>query len=199
MRLKDANGRLTNDTDVSIISDSSVISVDVSENNKITIGYTEQTDNATLDGRYELANSAILSHITNKNNPHQNFGFYIEEYVNNPSSGQILYETTIPTSLYHVFDVALVETHIFPSLSESATIAIDIFRNGTTIFASDKVNSIGGSTSSNGQYYTCNVGDFASSNWYKSTAQLFGPGDYVQVKVDEAASISRMLFRMIFW
>jgi hypothetical protein len=199
MRIKDANGRLTNDRDVQIISDNAAISVNVASNGQVVIGYNETFDNATYDDKYELANDAILNHITDKNNPHQNVGFYIEEYVKTPATGQIIYETSIPQSLYHVYDLALVETHVFPSLAESATLSVDIYRNDVSIFASNKINSIDGYTSSNGHYYNCDVGEFASTNWYKSTPQSFGPGDYIKVVVDSAYLIDRMLFRMIFW
>lgn len=199
MRLKDVYGKLTKDTDIELVSGNDSMNIVVDSNNKIIFNVESSGITPSMDLRYQLADPRILSHLTDTNNPHQNIGYFIEKYVEDPASGAVIYETVAPLNVNSLLTLSSIECYVFPTLNtETQEISMDILRNDESVFSSEVPSSEYYSDINN--YSSLYITPLRSDGWYQDSKFTFNPGDDIKVKIKSCSeNIERTLIRLVFW
>lgn len=201
MRLKDINGKYTEDSDIVLECNNEALQINVEDENKIVFTLDPLVSNADTDGRYQAADPRLITHLTDRDNPHQTISYFVEQYVNEPASGDIIYEMVAPISTAVTIDIATIELYVYATNFDNVNnnINIEIEVNGTSIFANNrKVDTLYGWQ--NEYYFICAPGTIADTGWTGGSTYTLSPGDYVKVYVySKTGNVGRMSFRMICW
>jgi len=201
MRIKDSTGRYTEDSDITFECANAALEISIEDENKILFTLDPLVSNAETDTRYQLADTRLITHLSDRDNPHQTISYFIERYLTEPASGDIIFETVAPVSSAITLDIATIELYVFNETFDNITnnINIEIEVNGTSVFASSrKVDTLYGWQ--NEHYYTCAPGSPSDTAWTGGATYTLNPEDYLKIYVySKTGSVGRILFRMICW